>query len=96
VPSRSTAEYEEHPCQNPVGTRDGDDDIFPRHVRNLERTNVHLNFQTNAFPPAAMIADIDGLGIDNFKAPVAAGMRTAVFSAEARGLMIRNSPAVEK
>jgi len=70
--------------------------IFARHVRGLELANIHLNFQTNDFRPAAMFADIDGLEIDNLKPQVAEGMRPAVFAPNVRGVTIRNSPAVEK
>jgi len=69
--------------------------IFARHVKNLELANIHLNFQTNDFRPAAMFANIDGLEIDNLKAQVAQGVRAAVFAEDVRGLTIRNSPALE-
>ncbi|MCC6819514.1 MAG: glycoside hydrolase family 28 protein [Verrucomicrobia subdivision 3 bacterium] len=69
--------------------------IFARHVRDLELANIHLNFQTNDFRPAAFFADVDGLEIDNLKPQVAAGVRAAVISADVRSLTIRDSPAFE-
>jgi polygalacturonase len=69
--------------------------IFARHVRDLELANIHLNFQAEDFRPAASFADIDGLEIDNLKPQVAEGVRAAAFSADVRGLTIRNSPALE-
>ena len=69
--------------------------IFARHVKNLELASIHLNFQTNDSRPAAMFADIDGLEIDNLKPQVVAGGRAAAFSADVRGLIIRNSPSLE-
>jgi polygalacturonase len=69
--------------------------IFARHVRNLELANIHLNFESMDLRPAAVFADIDGLEIDNLKPQVAEGVRAAIFSADDRGLTIRNSPALE-
>jgi polygalacturonase len=69
--------------------------IFARHVKDLELANIHLNFQTNDFRPAMKFADIDGLEIDNVKPQVAEGVRPAEYAADVRGLVIRNSPALE-
>ena len=70
--------------------------IFARHIKGLELANITLNFRTNDFRPAAQFVDIDGLEIDNLKAQVADGVRPATFSADVRGVAIRNSPALEK
>ena len=70
--------------------------IFARHVRDLELANVHVNFTSDEFRPAAMFADIDGLEIDNFKPQVADGVKPAVFADNVGGITIRNSPALQK
>jgi polygalacturonase len=70
--------------------------IFARHVRDLELANITVDFATNDLRPAATFADIDGLEIDNFKPQVAAGVPAAVFADDVRGLVIRNSPALDK
>ena len=43
-----------------------------------------------------MFADVQGLGIDNFKPQVAAGVQPAVFADNVGGYTIRNSPALVK
>jgi polygalacturonase len=70
--------------------------IFARHVRDLELANINVSFLTNDFRPAAMFSDVQGLGIDNFKPQVAAGVQAAVFADNVGGLVIRNSPALQK
>ena len=70
--------------------------IYARHVRDLELANIHVNFVTNDFRPAAMFADIQGLEIDNFKPQVADGVKAAVFADNVVGITIRNSPALQK
>jgi len=70
--------------------------IFARHVKDLELANIHVNFLTNDFRPAAMFADIDGLEIDDLKPQVADGVQPAVFADNVRGITIRNSPALQK
>jgi polygalacturonase len=70
--------------------------IFARHVRNLELANINVSFETNDFRPAAMFADVQGLEIDNFKPQVAAGVPAAVFADNVGGIVIRNSPLLEK
>jgi polygalacturonase len=70
--------------------------IFARHVRGLELANVTVNFETNDYRPAASFVDIQGLEIDNFKPQVAAGMPAAVFADNVGGIVIRNSPALQK
>jgi len=68
--------------------------VFARHVQDLELANITVNFQTNDLRPAANFSDIDGLEIDNFKPQVADGVTAAVFAADVRGLVVRNSPAL--
>ena len=70
--------------------------IFARHVKDLELANIHLNFITNDLRPALAFADVDGLEIENVKPQTADGVRAAEFSADVRGLVIRNSPMLEK
>ena len=70
--------------------------VFARHVRNLELADISVSFVTNDFRPAAMFSDVQGLGIDNFKPQVAAGVQAAVFADNVGGLVIRNSPALQK
>jgi len=71
--------------------------IFARHVRGLELADIHVNFATNDSRPAASFADIQGLEIDNFKPQVADGVKVSVFSRDdVSGLVIRNSPALDK
>ena len=70
--------------------------IFARHVKDLELANIHVNFATNDFRPAAMFADVQGLEIDNFKPQLAEGVTAAVFADNVGGLVIRNSPALQK
>jgi polygalacturonase len=70
--------------------------IFARHARDLELANINVNFLTNDFRPAAMFFDIQGLEIDNFKPQVVAGAQAAVFADNVGGIVIRNSPALEK
>jgi len=70
--------------------------IFARHVKNLELANVTVGFETDDYRPAASFVDIQGLEIDNFKPQVAAGMSAAVFADNVSGIVIRNSPALQK
>jgi hypothetical protein len=70
--------------------------IYARHVKDLELANIHLNFTGSDLRPAAAFADIDGLELDNLKAQVADGIKAAEFSADVRGLEIRNSPTMQK
>jgi len=70
--------------------------IYARHVRDLGLANITVNFATNDFRPAAAFADIDGLEIDNFKPQVAEGVKAAVFADNVGGIIIRNSPALQK
>ena len=70
--------------------------IFARHVRDLELANIRVDFMNTDLRPAAVFADIDGLEIDNFKPQLAAGVPAALMSDDVRGLVIRNSPALQK
>ena len=70
--------------------------VFARHVADLELANIHVDFATADLRPAAVFADIRGLEIDNFKPQLAAGVHAAVFADDVSGLVLRNSPAVEK
>lgn len=69
--------------------------IFARHVKDLELADIHLNFQEQDLRPAAKFADIDGLEIDNLKPQFADGVPPAVFAADVKKLVIRNSPALQ-
>jgi polygalacturonase len=69
--------------------------IYARHVRDLELADIHTSFQTNDSRPAARFADIQGLEIDHFEPQLAAGVPGAVFSPDVRGVVIRDSPAIE-
>ena len=70
--------------------------VFARHVKGLELANFNLSFKTNDFRPAIICSDVDGLEIDNFKAQVADGVKASVFTDDVSGLVIRNSPVLEK
>jgi polygalacturonase len=70
--------------------------IYARHVRDLELANIQVSFLTNDLRSAAMFRDVQGLEIDNFKPQVAAGVRPVVFADNVGGIVIRNSPALEK
>jgi polygalacturonase len=70
--------------------------IFAWHVRDLELANIQVSFLTNDLRPAAFFADIQGLEIDNFKPQVAAGVKPAVFADNVSGIVIRNSPALDR
>jgi polygalacturonase len=70
--------------------------IFARHIKDLELANLHVSFATNDLRPAAAFADIQGLEIDNFKPQVADGVPPAVFADNVSGLVIRNSPLLQK
>jgi len=70
--------------------------VYARHVRDLELANIHVSCTTDDVRPAAAFADIQGLEIDNFKPQVAPGVKAAVFSDNVEGIVIRNSPALEK
>jgi len=70
--------------------------IFARHVHDLELANIQVSYQTNDLRPAARFADIQGLEIDNFKPQVADGVKATVFADNVNGIIIRNSPALQK
>jgi polygalacturonase len=70
--------------------------VFARHVKGLELANINASFQAGDLRPAAVFEDIDGLEIDNLKPQTADGVQAAKFSANVRGLTVRNSPAVQK
>jgi polygalacturonase len=70
--------------------------IFARHVRDLELANIQVSFLTNDLRPAAMFFDVQGLEIDNFKPQMANDVRPVVFADNVGGIVIRNSPALEK
>jgi len=70
--------------------------VFARHVKGLELANFNLSFQTNDFRPAIICADVNGLEIDNFKAQLADGVLPSVLADNVTGLVIRNSPVLEK
>jgi polygalacturonase len=70
--------------------------IFARNVKDLELANIVVNFQTNDLRPGAVFANIQGLEIDNLKPQLADGVKAAVFGDNVSGVVIRNSPTVEK
>ena len=70
--------------------------VFARHVKGLELANFNLGFKTNDFRPAIICADVNGLEIDNFKAQVADGAKASVLTDNVTGIVIRNSPVLEK
>lgn len=67
--------------------------IFARHVRGLELADINLSLEQADQRPALICEDVDGLEIDNFKAPVADGVPAARFAA-VKDVVIRNSPAL--
>jgi polygalacturonase len=69
--------------------------IFARHVRDLELANIHVSFQANDLRPAAVFDDVQGLDLDNLKMQTADGVKAALFAPNVRGLMIRNTPALQ-
>jgi polygalacturonase len=70
--------------------------VFARHVKGLELANINFSFKTNDFRPAIICSDVDGLEIDNFKAQLADGVKASVFADNVSGIVIRNSPVLEK
>jgi polygalacturonase len=70
--------------------------VFARHVKGLELANFNLSFKTNDFRPAIICSDVDGLEIENFKAQMADGVKASVLDDNVSGIVIRNSPVLEK
>jgi hypothetical protein len=70
--------------------------VFARHVKGLELSDMAFSFGTNEFRPAAQFMNIDGLELDHFKAQTADGVKPAEFAGDVRGLVIRNSPEIER
>jgi polygalacturonase len=70
--------------------------IFARHVKGLELANINFSFKTNDFRPAIICADVNKLEVDNFKAQVADGVLPSVLADNVTGVVIRNSPVLEK
>jgi polygalacturonase len=70
--------------------------IFARHVKGLELANINFSFKTNDLRPAIICADVNKLEIDNFKAQVADGVLPSVLADNVTGVVIRNSPVLEK
>jgi polygalacturonase len=69
--------------------------LFARHVKDLELANLNFSFLKADFRPAIECEDIAELEIDNFKAQLAPGVPAAKFE-NVSGIVIRNSPALEK
>ena len=69
--------------------------VFARHVKGLELSDIRLDFENEDLRPPIVCIDVDGLEIDNFKAKVAKGVKPAGFE-DVKGLVIRNSPVLEK
>ena len=70
--------------------------VYARHVKGLELANITTSFQKTDWRPALVCADVDGLEVDNFKPELAAGVKAAEFSTDVQGIVIRNSPALQK
>ena len=70
--------------------------VFARHVKGLELANINLSFKTNDLRPAIVCADVNKLEIDNFKAQVAEGVQPSGLPDSVTGVVIRNSPVLEK
>ncbi len=68
--------------------------LFARHARDLELTNIRTSFEKKDVRPAIQCVDVDGLGIDNFKAQLADGVSAAKFDS-VKNFVIRNSPMLE-
>ncbi len=69
--------------------------IFARHVKGLELADINFGFVKEDLRPALICSDVNGLEIDNFKAMVAPKTEAARFE-KVQGLVIRNSPVLEK
>lgn len=69
--------------------------VFVRHVRDLELADIRMSFEMAKQRPALIGTDNKGLQIDDFKAQVAENFPVARFE-QAEGLVVRNSPAIEK
>jgi polygalacturonase len=70
--------------------------LFARHVKGLELANFNLSFKTDDLRPAIVCVDVNKLEIDNFKAQVADGVLPSVLADNVTGVVIRNSPVLEK
>lgn len=68
--------------------------VYARHVRDLELSNLHLNFTQEDLRPALECVDADGVEIDNVKAQLAPEVSAGVFE-QVKGLVVRNSPGLE-
>jgi polygalacturonase len=69
--------------------------LFARHVKDFELANINFSFAKEDFRPAIQCNDVSGLEIDNFKAQLAEGVVASKFE-NVSGLVIRNSPVLEK
>lgn len=69
--------------------------IFARHVKDLELANIHFNFTKTELRPALAFTDVSGLEIDNVKAQVADGVKSAKFADDIKNPVIRNSPSLQ-
>jgi polygalacturonase len=70
--------------------------VFARHVKGLELANMNFSFKTNDFRPAIICEDVNGLEVDNFKAQLAGDVPASVLTNNVTGIVIRNSPVLEK
>jgi len=68
--------------------------LVARHVKDLELENIRFDTVKPDERPAMVLYDIDGLELDNFKAPVVEGVASARFEA-VKGDVIMNSPMLE-
>ncbi len=69
--------------------------IFARHVQGLELANINFSYKSSELRPAGYFTDVDGLVIDNVQPQVAEGVAAAIFAPDVKGLVIRDSPALE-
>lgn len=69
--------------------------VYARHVKGLELANITTSFTNNDARPAIAAVDVDGLEIDNFKGQVGDGVAASKWE-NVRGLVIRNSPALDR
>jgi polygalacturonase len=68
--------------------------VYARHVRDLELSNIHVSYDSPELRPAAWLADIDGLEVENFVPQVAAGIAAAVIAPDVKGMVVRDSPTL--
>ncbi|NDP19977.1 MAG: hypothetical protein GZ091_02685 [Paludibacter sp.] len=68
--------------------------LYARHVKNLDISDVRVDYNIEDKRPAIACVDVDGLEIDNFKARVAVGTKAGIFQS-VKNLAIYNSPVLD-